>query len=119
MLDQRGHGCRSIGREAQLVALFQLDHERPQFQRRPEQPKEWRCVHIAREIVHPLQLGCVEAGASFEDVGSGVGNRGDLFVAIECRLVHLCENRVVVRHVRFVRIEQHAVRVKNYQLDHL
>ena len=119
MLDQRRHGRRAIGRQPELVALFELEHEGSQLERRQQHFEERRLIHVARHVVHRAELRRVAARASGEHFARGVRNRGDFLVAVERRFADLRENPVVIRNVRFGGIEQHAVGVEHHKFNHV
>jgi len=81
--------------------------------------EEWGLVHAAGEILHRAEFCAVAAGARREDFAGSVRDRGNLFVAIERRLADLGEDPVVVGDVRFVGIEEHAVRVEHHEFNHV
>ena len=118
MIDQRGHGRRAIGRQPELVALLELEHEGSQFKRGPQHFEKRRLIHVARHVVHRAELGRVASRPRREDLGRGIRNRGDFLVAVERRLADLRENPVVVSNVRFGGIEQHAVGVEHHEFNH-
>ena len=119
MLDQRGHGCRAIGRQPELVPLLELEHEWPQLERRAQHLEEWRLIHVARHVVHRAEFRCIASRSRRKNLARGIRNRRDFLVTIERRFADLCKNPVVVGDVRFGGIEQHAVGVEHHKFNHV
>src|ERR1035437_8248889 len=119
MLDQRRHRRRSIGRQPELVAPLELEHERAQLNLWPQYLEKRRLIHVAGQIVHPAKLGRVATRERRKHLARGERNRRDFLVTVQWWFTDPRENPVVVGNVRFFRIEQHAVRVEHHQFNHV
>src|SRR5215469_2843394 len=118
MLNYCGHRRRAIRGKRDAITSFQLEHEWPELQRRPEHFQKRRIVQRTHQLEHALVEHAPFAGTSAKHLRGRVEKRGILLGGCERRLAGGGEDRIVVSDIRLAGFEQDAVSVENNELDH-